>query len=103
MPKTRRDFQRVVFVGETSIEISKDLPNSVINSIKKTYKELCHQNLLRKCLHRKAQNCNESLNNVVRSIILKEDFEKQQRNYIAILFNFGFAGLLPLLQKLGIK
>ncbi|GFY12296.1 hypothetical protein TNCV_283991 [Trichonephila clavipes] len=55
MPKTkineeekRRDFQRAVFVGETSIEISSELPNSVINSIKKTYKELRDQNLPRK-------------------------------------------------------
>ncbi|GFT27531.1 uncharacterized protein TNCV_1276191 [Trichonephila clavipes] len=114
MPKTRSKrpkrpyFYRAVFVGETSIEISTDLPNSVINSIKKTYKELCDQNLLRKCLYGKAQNCNESLNNVVWSIIPKDNFVEQQtlllRNYIAIiLFNFRFAGLLPLLQKLGLK
>ncbi|GFV59884.1 uncharacterized protein TNCV_856051 [Trichonephila clavipes] len=97
-----------MFVGEMSLEISTDLPNSVINSIKKTYKELCDQNILRKCLHGKAQNCNESLNNVTWSIIPKDNFVKQQTvrlsNYIGImLFNSGFAGLLPLLRKLGIK
>ncbi|GFX15769.1 uncharacterized protein TNCV_1060911 [Trichonephila clavipes] len=85
-----------------------DLPNSVINFIKKTYKELCDQNLLRKCLHGKAQNCNKNLNNVVWSIIPKNNFVEQQtlrlRNYITmILFNSGFAGLLHLLQKLGMK
>ncbi|GFT33288.1 uncharacterized protein TNCV_4767671 [Trichonephila clavipes] len=85
-----------------------NLPNPVINSIKKTYKELCEQNLLRKCLHGKAQNCNENLNNVVWSIIPKDNFVEQQtprlRSYIAIkFFNSGLAGLLPLLQKLGLK
>ncbi|GFX17744.1 uncharacterized protein TNCV_475441 [Trichonephila clavipes] len=85
-----------------------NLPNSVINSNKKTYKELCDQNLLRKCFHRKAQNCNESLNNAVWSIIPKDNFVEQQtlrlRKYITIiLFNSRFAGLLPLLQNLGMK
>ncbi|GFW62302.1 uncharacterized protein TNCV_289761 [Trichonephila clavipes] len=88
--------------------MSTNLPNSFINSIKNTYKELCNENLLRKCLHGKAQNCNESLNNVVLSIIPKDNLVEQRalrlRNYITIiLFNFGFAGLLPLLQKLGMK
>ncbi|GFU73374.1 uncharacterized protein TNCV_332431 [Trichonephila clavipes] len=85
-----------------------DLSNSVINSIKKTYNYLCDQNLLRKGLHGKAHNCNKSLNNVVWSIIPKDNFVELQtlrlRNYIAIiLFNSGFAGILPLLQKLGRK
>ncbi|GFT49139.1 uncharacterized protein TNCV_3262411 [Trichonephila clavipes] len=100
-------FKIAVFVGETSIEISTDLLYSVINSIKQTYKELCDQNLLRKCLHMNAQNCNESVN-VVWSIIPNDNFVEQQtfrlRNYIAIIrFNSRFAGLLPLLQKLGMK
>ncbi|GFW52840.1 uncharacterized protein TNCV_2394191 [Trichonephila clavipes] len=108
MRQKRRDFQRAVFVGETSIEISTDFPNSVINSITMIYKELCDQNLLRKCLHGKAQNCNESLNNIVWSIIPKDNFVEQQTlrltNYVAIiLFNSGFSGLLPLLQKLEMK
>ncbi|GFX45851.1 uncharacterized protein TNCV_934901 [Trichonephila clavipes] len=85
-----------------------NLPNSIINSVKRIYKKLCDQNILRKCLHGKSQNCNESLNNVVWSIIPKGNFVEKQtlrlRNYIAIiLFNSGFAGILPLLQKLGMK
>ncbi|GFT80726.1 uncharacterized protein TNCV_1539701 [Trichonephila clavipes] len=64
------------------------------------------QNLSVACC--RAQNRNDSLNNVVWSIIPKDNFVELQtlrlRNDIAIiLFNSGFVGLLPLLQKLGMK
>ncbi|GFS49236.1 uncharacterized protein TNCV_2410601 [Trichonephila clavipes] len=99
-------FQRAEFVGDTLKEKSTDLPNSVINSIKKTYMDLCDQNFLKKCLHGKTQSCNESFNDVVWSIIPKETFVELQTLHLGIyiaviLFNSGFAGLLPLLEKLG--
>ncbi|GFW56748.1 uncharacterized protein TNCV_4068281 [Trichonephila clavipes] len=54
------------------------------------------------------QNCNESLNNVMWSIFPKVTYVELQtlrlEIYIAIiLFNFGFAGLLPQFQKLGME
>ncbi|GBM64693.1 hypothetical protein AVEN_175191-1 [Araneus ventricosus] len=68
---------------------------------------LCDQKLLKKCLHGKAQNYNESFNNVVWSIVPKETFVELQTlrpgiNIAIILFNSGFAGLLPAFQKLGV-
>ncbi|GBM93274.1 hypothetical protein AVEN_168040-1 [Araneus ventricosus] len=69
--------------------------------------DLCDQKLLKKCLHGKTQNCNESFNNVVWSIVPKETFVELQTlrlgiNIAIILFNSGFAGLLPVFQKLGV-
>ncbi|GBN01945.1 hypothetical protein AVEN_159615-1 [Araneus ventricosus] len=80
---------------------------SVINSIKKTYMDFCDQKLLKKCPHGKTQNCNESFNNVVWSIVPKETFVELQTlrlgiNIAIILFNSGSAGLRPVFQKLGV-
>ncbi|GBM17098.1 hypothetical protein AVEN_133352-1 [Araneus ventricosus] len=68
---------------------------------------LCDQKLLKKCLHGKTQNYNESFNNVVRSIVPKETFVELQTlrlgiSIAIILFNSGFAGLLSVFQKLGV-
>ncbi|GBO33152.1 hypothetical protein AVEN_52068-1 [Araneus ventricosus] len=69
--------------------------------------DLCDQKLLKKYLHGKTQNCNESFNNVVWSIVPKETFVELQTlrlgiNIAIILFNSGFAGLLPVFQTLGV-
>ncbi|GBM21742.1 hypothetical protein AVEN_101579-1 [Araneus ventricosus] len=99
--------QKAKFAGIKFVDKSPALPNSVVNSIKKTCMDLCDQKLLKKCLHGKTQNCNESFNNVVWSIVPKETFVELQTlrlgiNIAIILFNSGFAGLLPVFQKLGV-
>ncbi|GBN19508.1 hypothetical protein AVEN_255797-1 [Araneus ventricosus] len=63
------------------------------------------QKLLKKCPHDKTQNCNESFNNDVWSIVPKETFVELQTlrlgiNTAIILFN---SGLLPIFQKLGVR
>ncbi|GFX17190.1 hypothetical protein TNCV_2857131 [Trichonephila clavipes] len=72
-------------------EKSTDLPNLVINSIKKTDMDLGDQNLVRQRLKGKTQNCNESVNNVMGIIIPNETFVEIQTlrlgTYIAIPVN----------------
>lgn len=82
------------------------LPESLIKIIKPTYLDLCDQTLLSKCLHGMTQNCNESFNNIIWTIIPKETFVGLQTlllgTHIAvILFNSGYNGLLHVFEHLG--
>lgn len=101
-------FQKATFEGIQLKDKSPGLPSTIIKAIKPTYMELCDQTLLKKCLHGKTQNCNESFNGVVWNIIPKETFIELQTFrlgvYIAIiLFNSGYSGLLEIFEKLGIS
>lgn len=50
------------------------LPQAVMEVIKPTFRDLADENLLKKCHHGNTQNPNESLNNVIWSIIQKRCF-----------------------------
>ncbi|GFW10328.1 uncharacterized protein TNCV_5096791 [Trichonephila clavipes] len=88
-----------VYVGKTA-----GLSNYVIKVIKPTYLALRDKELLKKCLHGKTQNNNESFNNVLWSVLPKEIFVHKKTlflgSYMAvILYNSGYLGLLPVLFR----
>lgn len=79
-----------------------------MTAIKPVYQALSHPDLLRKCLHGKTQNVNESLNNVVWSRIPKNVFvgkdtlELGVRDAV-IVSNDGNVGRIKVLQELGLS
>lgn len=79
-----------------------------MNANKPTYMSLCDRALLSKCLHGKTQNCNESFNNMIWTVLPKETFVGLQTmllgaNVAVLLFNSGYLGLLPVFKSLGIS
>ena len=83
------------------------LPEEVMLAIKPIYRDLSHPDLLKKCLHGKTQNVNESFNSVVWTRIPKTVFvglkTMKMGVFDAILsFNNGNIGRARVLQHLGI-
>lgn len=83
------------------------LTSDVLLSIKKIYQDLSQPDLLKKCLHGRTQNPNESFNNVVWSKIPKLVFVRRHTLklgvYDAILtFNDGQSSKLAIYKKLGL-
>lgn len=84
------------------------LDQAVIEAIKPVFKQLAHPDLLKKCLHGRTQNVNESFNGVLWSRIPKNNFVGVNTlkfgTYDAVVtFNEGNKGRLKVLQSLGIK
>lgn len=50
------------------------MPESIMVAMKPTFQALSHPDLLRKCMHGKTQNVNESVNNVIWSRVPKQNF-----------------------------
>lgn len=106
-PNSWCKFQRALYDGHQICDKSPGLPDSVVNIIKPTYMSLCDQTLLEKCLHGMTQNRNESLNNVIWTILPKETFVGLQTlllgaHIAVLLFNSGYLGILPIFSALGI-
>lgn len=100
-------YQRSESCGLPIKNIYHGLPNDVLNIIKPTYLELCSRELLKKCLHGKTQNANESFNSVIWQRVPKEVFVCLQTlklgAYDAVVqLNDGFHGCLKVLEKLNI-
>ncbi|GFW43862.1 uncharacterized protein LOC101238613 [Trichonephila clavipes] len=90
--------QRAKAAGSPLKEIEQGLPNKIINQIKPTYLKLCNETLLKKCLHGKTQNCNESYNNILWNIVPQNIFIGLETFRLGallalILYNSGYAGL----------
>lgn len=101
-------YQKCKALGLKFEDKSKGLPQAIVNIVKPTYMELCDKKILKKCLHGKTQNANESFNNVLWSIMPKETFIElksfQLGSYIAVtIFNNGFMGLLKILEKINVR
>ncbi|GFT68070.1 uncharacterized protein TNCV_1538671 [Trichonephila clavipes] len=77
-------YKQALCDGKVYVHKTAGLSNSVIKVIKPTYLALFDKEFLKKCLHGKAQNNNESFNNVLWSILPKEIFVHK------INFVFGF-------------
>ncbi|XP_064470221.1 uncharacterized protein LOC135384970 [Ornithodoros turicata] len=83
------------------------LPDAVINKVKPVYMELCEEKLLRKCLHGKTQNANESFNGVLWQRLPKSNFVglntfMNGASDAVMQFNEGFIGLLCVFRGLDI-
>ncbi|GFS78880.1 uncharacterized protein TNCV_4341481 [Trichonephila clavipes] len=66
-------YNRSKLKGDT-YKHEHNLPIAIMHCIKKVFKDLSSPELLSRCLHGKTQNCNESLNSVIWSIIPKTVF-----------------------------
>ncbi|GFX86250.1 uncharacterized protein LOC101238613 [Trichonephila clavipes] len=90
-------------LGVPSEKLSKDFLKKIINQIKPTYLKLCNETLLKKCLHGKTQNCNESYNNILWNIVPKNIFIGLETFRLGallalILYNSGYAGILSVIR-----
>ncbi|GFY18261.1 uncharacterized protein LOC101238613 [Trichonephila clavipes] len=97
-------YQRAKAAGSPLKEIEQGLPNKIINQIKPTYLKLCNETLLKKCLHGKTQNCNESYNNILWNIVPKNIFIGLETFRLGallalILYNSGYAGILSVIRN----
>ncbi|GFV42762.1 uncharacterized protein LOC101238613 [Trichonephila clavipes] len=97
-------YQRAKAAGSPLKEIEQGLPNKIINQIKPTYLKLCNETLLKKCLHGKTQNCNESYNNILWNIVPKNIFIGLETFRLdallaLILYNSGYAGILSVIRN----
>lgn len=84
------------------------LDQAVCDIIKPTFKDLSKPELLRKCLHGKTQNVNESFNSVIWSRMPKINFVGMSTlkfgTYDAIItFNSGNRGRIEVLNLLGVQ
>ncbi|GFV38382.1 uncharacterized protein TNCV_4958251 [Trichonephila clavipes] len=91
-------FQRAKASNIMYQDKSLGLPQNIVNMIKPVYMDLCDRNFLKKCLHGKTQNPNESFNAILWQISPKEVFVEHQTlrlgAYIAVVqFNNGFSGI----------
>ncbi|GFV41657.1 uncharacterized protein TNCV_3628081 [Trichonephila clavipes] len=97
-------YQRAKAAGSPLKEIELGLPNKIINQIKPTYLKLYNETLLKKFLHGKTQNYNESYNNILWNIVLKNIFIGLETFRLGallavILYNSGYAGILSVIRN----
>ena len=100
-------YNRSLVTGEVYSH-KHSLPASVGDIIKPVFRSLADSELLRKCLHGRTQNPNESFNSVIWSKIPKIVFVSidtlSVRVHDSVLtFNEGCAGRVKVLKCLGIK
>ncbi|GFW43405.1 uncharacterized protein TNCV_2924531 [Trichonephila clavipes] len=67
-------YKQALCDGKVYVDKTAGYSNSVIKLMKPTYLALCDKELLKKCLHGKTQNNNESFNNVLWSVLPKKIF-----------------------------
>lgn len=74
-PDTWCPFRRAETDGSgTSYHHTNIIPLPVMEAIKPVFKDMSHNNLLKKCLHWKTQNVNEAFNNVLWTRLPKNVF-----------------------------
>ncbi|KAG8268692.1 hypothetical protein J6590_108672 [Homalodisca vitripennis] len=84
---------------------TNNLPIAVMEHIKPIYKDLADPNLLKKCVHGKTQNQNESFNNMIWTRISKNNFVGLSTLTIGVqdailCYNDGALGKIKVLDKL---
>ncbi|GBM35272.1 hypothetical protein AVEN_45535-1 [Araneus ventricosus] len=85
-----------------------NLPVAVVEALHPVFKELSHPDLLKKCVHGKTQNPNESVNNVIWSRVPKSKFVQIEALSLGVYdavctYNEGNSAKLQALKKLGIQ
>ncbi|GFU22848.1 uncharacterized protein TNCV_4965961 [Trichonephila clavipes] len=84
------------------------LPVAVVEAMRPIFRDLSHPDLLKKCLHGKTQNPNESFHNVVWSCVPKATFVQIETLSLGVYdavcsFNDGNVSKLKMLQKMGVE
>ncbi|GFW20094.1 uncharacterized protein TNCV_2320351 [Trichonephila clavipes] len=100
-------YNRSKLKGDT-YKHKHNLPIAIMHCIKKVFRDLSSSELLSRCLHGKTQNCNESLNSVIWSIIPKAVFVQlgtlKTGVYESIsIYNQGLITKLKVLDLLNIQ
>lgn len=83
------------------------VPQAAMEALKPIFRDLAHPDLLKRCLHGKTQNVNESFNNLLWTRIPKSVFVGMKTLQLGtydtvITFNNGCSGRLRVLEKLGV-
>lgn len=83
------------------------LPKPIVDLIKPIYRSLTQEDLLRKCMHGKTQNVNESFNSVIWTRVPKTVFVGSETISIGVhdavlTFNEGNSGRVKVLELLGV-
>ncbi|GFV17924.1 uncharacterized protein TNCV_4020311 [Trichonephila clavipes] len=91
-----------------SYKHKNSLPVAVVEAMRPIFRDLSHPDLLKKCLHGKTQNPNESFHNVVWSRVPKETFVQIETLSLGVYdavcsFNDGNVSKLKMLQKMGVE
>lgn len=99
-------YQKTVATGGTYTH-KHALPMAIMEAIKPIYRDLSQPSLLKKCVHGKTQNVNESLNNCIWERIPKNVFVGVQTLRIGVFdavlsFNDGAMARTKVLNKMGI-
>lgn len=97
-------YQRSLISGEKYTH-KHSVPEPVMCEIKPIFRDLSNIDLLRKCLHGRTQNPNESFNNVIWTRIPKNTFVGIKTLKVGVLdaiisFNCGALGKVQVIQKL---
>ncbi|GFT95724.1 uncharacterized protein TNCV_310991 [Trichonephila clavipes] len=91
-----------------SYKHKNSLPVAVVEAMRPIFRDLSHPDLLKKCLHGKTQNPNESFHNVVWSRVPKATFVQIETLSLGVYdavcsFNDGNVSKLKILQKMGVE
>ncbi|GFS92476.1 uncharacterized protein TNCV_1159641 [Trichonephila clavipes] len=91
-----------------SYKHKNSLPVAVVEAMRPIFRDLSHPDLLKKCLHGKTQNPNESFHNVVWSRVPKATFVQIEKLSLGVYdavcsFNDGNVSKLKMLQKMGVE
>ncbi|GFV48359.1 uncharacterized protein TNCV_3508331 [Trichonephila clavipes] len=91
-----------------SYKHKNSLPVAVVEAMRSIFRDLSHPDLLKKCLHGKTQNPNESFHNVVWSRVPKATFVQIETLSLGVYdavcsFNDGNVSKLKMLQKMGVE
>ncbi|GFY36755.1 uncharacterized protein TNCV_2567171 [Trichonephila clavipes] len=100
-------FKKAEALGK-SYKHKNSLPIAVVEAMRPIFRDLSHPDLLKKCLHGKTQNPNESFHNVVWSRVPKATFVQIETLSLGVYdavcsFNDGNVSKLKMLQKMGVE
>ncbi|GFU83783.1 uncharacterized protein TNCV_1694531 [Trichonephila clavipes] len=100
-------YNRSIVTGEFYIH-KHSLPESILLKVKKMFRDLTEKDLLKKCLHRRTQNPNESFNKCFWERIPKTVFVGIETLKFGVMdavicFNDGYVSRIKVFEALGIK
>ncbi|GFW79736.1 uncharacterized protein TNCV_4361621 [Trichonephila clavipes] len=100
-------YNRSIVTGEFYIH-KHSLPESILLKVKKVFRDLTEKDLLKKCLHGRKQNPNESFNKCIWERIPKTVFVGNETLKFGVMdaiicFNDGYVSRIKVFEALGIK
>ncbi|GFT77253.1 uncharacterized protein TNCV_182751 [Trichonephila clavipes] len=100
-------YNRSIVTGECYIH-KHSLPESILLKVKKVFRDLTEKDLLKKCLHGRTQNPNESFNKCIWERIPKTVFVGIETLKFGVMdavicFNNGYVSRMEDFEALGIK